>query len=45
LLTKVNGKQARLEIDKAWGADLDVVAFVQDGGSGRVLQVMKQQLH
>ena len=41
-LTKVSGNQVRVGIDKSWPADLRVVAFVQDGRSGRILQVMEK---
>ncbi len=44
-LTRVKGNQARIEVDKSWPADLDVVAFVQDSSSGRILQLMKQKLN
>jgi hypothetical protein len=42
-LKKSNG-QTRIEIDKSWGSELRVVAFVQDARSGRILQAAQKKI-
>jgi len=43
-LTKVRGNQARIEIDPSWPASLNLVAFVQDAATGRILQLTSKTL-
>lgn len=43
-LTEASAGIARIRVDKNWGDDLRVVAFVQDERSGRILQVVQQHI-
>jgi hypothetical protein len=43
-LRKLSSSEARIEIQKSWGADLRVVAFVQDAHSGRILQAAQKTI-
>jgi hypothetical protein len=43
-LKKLSGNQTRIIVDKSWRSDLRVVAFVQDGESGKILQAVQKQL-
>jgi len=43
-LINVRGNQARIEIDPSWPASLNLVAFVQDAATGRILQLTSKTL-
>jgi hypothetical protein len=43
-LTKLKAGQARIDIDRNWNSDLSVVAFVQDGHTGRILQATEKKI-
>jgi hypothetical protein len=43
-LTKLSSAHGRVMIDKMWDSDLRVVAFVQDGHSGRILQAVQKKI-
>ena len=43
-LTKMPGNQGRITLDKNWGNELRVVAFVQDELSGKIVQAVQKKI-